>query len=241
MPFLVYLLPLVTFFLCFTLKTKKGEKLNQQDADAAGTAEVIDASKFGKNGIMGGKIIQIMIFYLFATYTVNVIPINLSILLEQNGYDSMISGWMMAIWFFFIMLPGFFINPLINFMKRSTKMICMILVGVGLWFMIMTPHLWTVVIGCVLSGFGFGIIQPQLYNKTTLTAVPKKMTFALSLMMSMNYLALLMAPYVIQLFKDIFGNHTQQFGFVINIGFAILMFIWALVGRRSFLFDDKVE
>ena len=57
----------------------------------------------------------------------------------------------------------------------------------------------------------------------------------------MNYMALLIAPYVIELFKDIFNIHTQQFGFIVNIGFAAALFLWAFLGRKSFLFDDKVE
>lgn len=241
LPFVVYLFPLVTFFLCFSLRDKQDSSETIDDGHSEKETSTIDYSKFGKSGIMGGKLFQIMLFYLLATYTVNVIVINLSILLEEYHLDSMVAGTLMAVWFFSLMIPGFFINPIVNTFKRNTKMVCMLFIGVGLWIIIMTQSPVIMAIGCFINGLGFGTIQPQLYNKTTQTAIPEKTTLALAFMMSMNYLALLIAPYVIELFKDIFNIHTQQFGFIVNIGFAAILFLWALLGRKSFLFDDKVE
>ena len=184
LPFVVYLFPLVTFFLCFSLKEKKGAQASQGEAAADSEAATIDYSKFGKNGIMGGKLFQIMLFYLLATYTVNVIVINLSILLEEYHMDSMVAGTLMAVWFFSLMVPGFFINPIVNTFKRNTKMVCMLFIGVGLWVIILTHNPVIMAIGCFINGLGFGTIQPQLYNKTTQTAIPSKMTLALAFMMS---------------------------------------------------------
>lgn len=55
--------------------------------------------------------------------------------------------------------------------------------------------------GCILVGLGYGIIQPMLYDKTTQTALPQKTTLALAFVMMMNYLAILLYPFIVDFFS----------------------------------------
>ena len=74
--------------------------------------------------------------------------------------------------------------------------------------------------GCILVGLGYGIIQPLIYDKTVDTAIPQKTTLALAFVMVMNYLAILLSPFITDFFPmDIpyrFARISVHFQFVHN-------------------------
>lgn len=45
-------------------------------------------------------------------------------------------------------------------------------------------------LGVILTGFGYGIMQPIIYDKTASHVKPSEATFVLSLVMVMNYIAI---------------------------------------------------
>ena len=86
------------------------------------------------------------------------------------------------------------------------------------------------------------MIQPVIYDKTTHTAVPKKATLALAFVMMMNYLAILLCPFIIDFFQStVFHVKSQQFAFVFNLVITIVALIWAYRKRNTFLFDDGLK
>ena len=96
--------------------------------------------------------------------------------------------------------------------------------------------------GCILVGLGYGVIQPVIYDKTTHTAIPKKATLALAFVMMMNYLAILLCPFIIDFFQStVFHVKSQQFAFVFNLVITIVALIWAYRKRNTFLFDDGLK
>ena len=96
--------------------------------------------------------------------------------------------------------------------------------------------------GCILVGLGYGVIQPVIYDKTTHTAIPKKATLALAFVMMMNYLAILLCPFIIDFFQStVFHVKSQQFAFVFNLVITIVVLIWAYRKRNTFLFDDGLK
>ena len=183
-----------------------------------------------------------MLFYFLAAYTIDVVVVNSAILLEEYNYNAGVAGILMSVVFFAMMLPGFFINNIVKFFKHGTKMFCTACMAIGLLIVVLSSNIYLIGLGCFIGSFGYGTIQPQLYNKTTRTAIPRKITTALSCMMAMNSLAIFLCPYIIEGFKGLFNNHSQPFGFFINIFFACVLFVWALIGasKKSFLFDDRV-
>ena len=99
---------------------------------------------------------------------------------------------------------------------------------------------WLIGLGCIFIGFGYGVIQPIAYDKTTRTAIPEKVTLALAFVMAMNYLAILLCPFIIDFFQSILHVKSQQFAFIFNLCIALVATIWAYVKRDSFLFNDKI-
>ncbi len=91
-------------------------------------------------------------------------------------------------------------------------------------------------------GFGYGIIQPLIYDKTSLVATPKKTTFALACVMSGNYLAIILTPFIATFMQWVCGEKSNiLFPFWINLGIAIVFAILAYWKRNSFLFSDKAS
>ena len=85
------------------------------------------------------------------------------------------------------------------------------------------------------------MIQPVVYDKTTRTASSRKVTLALAFVMAMNYLAILLCPFIIDWAGFIFRVHTQQFAFIFNLVVTVWAAGWAYWKRNSFVFSENTE
>ena len=59
--------------------------------------------------------------------------------------------------------------------------------------------------------------------------------------MAMNYLAILLCPFIINILKDMLHIETQQFAFIFNMAIALIAAAWAYLKQDSFLFDDRIK
>ena len=219
LPFLVYLLPVVSILLVPAIK--RGEKsIVQQGSDAIQ----------GGGSVKYPLLVKCMLYYLLITYLVMVVSINLPFLLGEYGYDSGVAGVVTSIFFVAMMLPGLFINSLVDALGRNILLWAMLLIALGLIDVYYNRSLAFVVTGCVATGFGYGMAQPYIYDKVSASASPQKVTYALALLMSMNYVAIVIAPFIVDWAQHIFGIKGERFPFMLNgvIGFAALLFLLLL-------------
>ena len=189
LPFLVYLLPLISILLVGHLKTTQPEAAvsSSQKDDSEAEDSSIDIGG-GKYGIHIRHLIQLMAFYGIITYIVVVVIFNLPLLL---------------IW--------------------------------------IAPLEWLIIPGCLLVGLGYGVIQPMLYEKTTHAALPQKATMALAFVMMMNYLAILLYPFIGDFLQWVFHTQSQEFPFIFNLLITVGTFFWAYRCRDTFLFNDQLK
>lgn len=250
LPFVVYLFPLISIVLSFYLKknispypdtsTHTTAKPAAPQADAGKTDGATDNS-FGKSGIQIRHLMQIMAFYGLATYLVIIISFNLPFLMKEYHFTSGNSGIMISLFFLAIMAPGFVLNQVVSYFGKKTKFVCMLSIAFGMALILISRTEWLIGLGCIFAGFGYGVIQPIAYDKTTRTAIPSKVTLALAFVMAMNYLAILLCPFIINVFKDLFHIETQQFAFIFNMVIALIAAAWAYIKRDSFLFNDSFK
>lgn len=250
LPFVVYLFPLISIVLSFYLKknispypdtsTHTTAKPAAPQADAGKTDGATDNS-FGKSGIQIRHLMQIMAFYGLATYLVIIISFNLPFLMKEYHFTSGNSGIMISLFFLAIMAPGFVLNQVVSYFGKKTKFVCMLSIAFGMALILISRTEWLIGLGCIFTGFGYGVIQPIAYDKTTRTAIPSKVTLALAFVMAMNYLAILLCPFIINVFKDLFHIETQQFAFIFNMVIALIAAAWAYIKRDSFLFNDSFK
>ena len=238
LPFVVYLLPIVSIILSFQLRkalTQEPEPSPVTDNSNNGLRPHVQV---GNNGIGTHHLIEVMLFYGLVTYLVVIISLNLPFLIEERGMPTGISGTYISLFFLAIMAPGFILNRLIDLMGRSTQMWSMLMIVIGLGLIVATGNVWLVGVGCVLAGVGYGIIQPIMYDRTTHIVLPHKSTMALACVMAMNYVAILVCPFVIKLFKIIMHDSSELFAFQLNTFLAALTLLVVFINRKSALFDN---
>lgn len=237
LPFVVYLLPLISLVLsAYLKKTTVSVTVKQASAviPSMQSAPVIS----GKYGIHIRHLIQLMLFYGVVTYVVLAVTFNLPFLMEAHHFSSGNSGLMISLFFLAIMAPGFMLDNIVKLLGNKTKLYSLLAVAVGLLLIWISPTEWFIVPGCILVGLGYGIIQPLIYDKTVDTAIPQKTTLALAFVMVMNYLAILLSPFITDFFQWVFHTGSQEFPFIFNLCITILTMYWAYAKKGDFLFDD---
>lgn len=218
LPFLVYLLPVISIVLVPAIRHAE-KSVGRQ----GGQGNTVVQS--------GGRIeyrslVKYMLYYLFITYLVMVVSINLPFLLGEYGDDSGVVGVVTSIFFLAMMLPGLFINRLVDMLGRGILVWGVLLIALGLIDVFYNSTLAFVIIGCVATGFGYGMAQPYVYDKTAALASPQRVTYALALLMSMNYVAIVIAPFIVDWAQDLLHVKGERFPFAFN---AVLGFVAVLV------------
>ena len=151
LPFVVYLLPLISLVLSAYLK-KNTVSVTVKQASAVipsmQSAPVIS----GKYGIHIRHLIQLMLFYGVVTYVVLAVTFNLPFLMEAHHFSSGNSGLMISLFFLAIMAPGFMLDNIVKLLGNKTKLYSLLAVAVGLLLIWISPTEWLIVPGCILVG-----------------------------------------------------------------------------------------
>lgn len=224
LPFVVYLVPVLSLLLSFSLK---------RDSVSSKPVVEADVGRIDKRRLVG-----LMAFYGLITYLVIIVSFNLPFLMKEYHFDTGASGIIISLFFLAIMLPGFFLNPVLSFLGSLTKFTSLSGITVGMLLILMSGNEWVLGGGAVLIGLGYGVMQPVIYDQTTRVADTSKVTFALALVMAMNYLAILLCPVIIDTLQSLFHIHTQRFAFGFNLGITLLTVVWSYWKRHDFLFED---
>ena len=234
LPFVVYLFPLVSLVLSVYLRrsmiSEEGSaSIANDEKEETGVPPIDPEVGKSKYGVNIKHLLQVMMFYGLSTYLALIVTFNLPFLMEEYHFSSGDSGVMISLFFLAIMAPGLFLNRIVGLFREKTKFYSLLCIAVGLALIWISPKEWVIAPGCILVGLGYGVIQPVIYDKTTHTAVPKKATLALAFVMMMNYLAILLCPFIIDFFQStVFHIKSQQFAFVFNLCITLVALIWAL-------------
>ena len=267
LPFIVYLAALIPLIFSFWLKNVPGihndENTVQNNDDTVNktpdgakiepeaTADMAKVSDKGsvapvitpkKNGFYVGRIWALIGVYFFVTFTSIAITNYSSHLVLQYDWKSNIAGDVTSIFFLFVLIPGYILPWFVKRLKGGTFFwtAAMLLVGLGLFAFF--HEKWAMFLGAALTGLGYGICQPMLYDKASYAVNnPDKMTLALAFVLTANYLAIAIQPFVISAISNIFHVHNENL-------FAFSLSFWAVVGytvltfilQKSFAFSvDK--
>ena len=244
LPFVVYLFPLVSLVLSVYLRrsmiSEEGSaSIANDEKEETGVPPIDPEVGKSKYGVNIKHLLQVMMFYGLSTYLALIVTFNLPFLMEEYHFSSGDSGVMISLFFLAIMAPGLFLNRIVGLFREKTKFYSLLCIAVGLALIWISPKEWVIAPGCILVGLGYGVIQPVIYDKTTHTAVPKKATLALAFVRMMNYLAILLCPFIIDFFQStVFHIKSQQFAFVFNLCITLVALIWAYCKRNTFLFKE---
>ena len=236
LPFLVYLIPLVSIFLSFYLKR---DISTASDDRISETIDVDSVAIKTKWGIDVKHLLQIMGFYGLITFLALIVTFNLPFIMKEYNLSSGDSGIMISLFFLALMVPGLFLNKIVNTFKEKTKFYSLLLMVLGMAIILIIRNEIMIGLGCILIGLGYGVMQPAIYEQTTYTSIPKKTTLALALVMSANYLAILLSPFINDFVTFIFHTKSQQFPFLFNMIVTLILAVWAYIKKDTFLFSSN--
>ena len=128
-------------------------------------------------------------------------------------------------------------------LKRSTFVISALVMAIGLGIFAIFREPWAMCIGASLSGLGYGICQPLIYDKASRTVESqKKSTLALSFVLSANYLSVVLTPFIVDGLRSLLHAGTVTgFAFILNAVLAAVFFIVARLCHNSFAFGVPEE
>ena len=217
LPFLVYTLPGAALVLSLFLRRHPA------------VAEPAQSIQLRNKRIDTRKLVGLMLFYLFITFAVLAIVYYAAFLVDDYRIRSSFSGVLIALFFLAIMLPGLFIDRIIRRLKRWINLVSLLSVAAGLLCLGLFRSEAMLIVGALLAGYGYGIMQPVIYDKAATIAPPRSATLALSCVMAMNYLAVLICPFLVDLFRRMLHVRSESFPFLFN---AVLVLVVAIVAWR---------
>lgn len=223
LPFVVYLLPAVSLVLVPFIKS----------AERSSGVSPVDAVAKGRDALSSGidyrALGKLMLYYLFITYLVMVVSVNLPFLMSENGHDSGSVGLVTSLFFLSIMLPGLFLNRILRFFGGQVFLYSLLFIGCGLMVVFFNASIAGTAAGVILAGLGYGTAQPCIYDRTATVASASKVTFALALVMTMNYVAIVICPPVVDFLQEVAKVKSERFAFALNSCLCVLGLLFLLV------------
>lgn len=212
LPFLVYCFSGISLFFAFFLMTTPRNPAPEQRTAPSTPTKIFKYP------------VEQMIFYFLITFLVLTIPFNLSIYMQNLHIgDAGTSGTLISVFFLAITAPGFFINRILARLGKYTNFASLLLITAGLALFAITDAVGLLAIGVILTGTGYGIMQPIIYDNTASSTSPIHATFALALVMAMNYVAIITYPFILEGLQHIFPlSGSPYFPFVLNLALGVL-------------------
>lgn len=220
--FLVYLLPGVSLLLCLALRRESA------------AAEPMESDQYKQQSINKRHLAVLTLFYFVITFASLVVTFDTAFLFEKYKIRQELAGVSISLFFLAIMLPGLFLSHIIKYTRSYTNIISTLLLTLGLLFMTIFKSPAMLVIGVILSGFGYGIMQPLIYDKAAIIAPPHLATQALSIVMAANYIAIILCPFIIDAVRKLFATQSISFSFGICAVVAAVTTLIAFIGKSDF-------
>lgn len=170
------------------------------------------------------KVIEVGVVFMVITMLYNAIPLKFAsyIVTEHIGTAST------ATWIFsFLVLAGIFSGVLFEkiskVFKRLTVFVFEIVIGVAyitIAFTYNTPLLTALVL---ISGFGWGIINPALTARLVDVSPINSMNLSTSIIVIFISVGSLISPYFFAMFAGLFGNDSAAFAIVVGGALYVVM------------------
>lgn len=255
LPFVVYLVCLVPLLLSFWLRGIPRDELIPATAattttDAANAAPVSKAAaapaaapqaglpKPTKGGLYPGRIWALIGVYAFITFATVSVSYFCPFLAEKKDWSSTLTGTITSLYYLFILIPGFSISWIVKTLKGGTFIYAAIFMTVGLALFAFCQQAWAMCVGASLAGLGYGLCQPLIYDKASRAVTSdSKSTLALALVLSSNYIAIVLTPLIIDGLRKLLHAHSQgTFAFILCFVLLIAYTVITLICRKKFVF-----
>lgn len=248
--FAVYLVPIIPLCLVpfmtqrYILKHRVMNTPAKAPADTTATAKNSSAQvAYHFQGSESTRLlIGLIILYVLLTYATTSISYYAPFMMEKYGMSTTQAGIVTAAYYLMVAVSGAFVGNLKKFFGTPTMFITLGIIAVGLVVIGFTRSYLLMIFASLFVGFAYGIIQPIIYNKTTYIAPDRKAGMKyFGYVLSSNYLAIMMVPFVDGFFRKIFHSTSAGFEFVFSGVVVVLLLLWALLERKNYVFAVNPE
>ncbi len=251
--FIVYLTPVLPFLLIpfmsgkyitshFIPDQEKVQFLKQKDSDTnkaqashPGYPLPAQAHKSVIRLLLG-----VISLYVICTYATTTVSYCLPFTMGHYGFDSGIVGIATAMFFLSATVAGFTLPAVMKITGSMTIPVSILVSASGLLLVSLFHSMPMYIIGVFLTGYGYGIVQPIIYDKTTAIAPNKSLANQyFAYVLTGNYIAISVVPFFIKFMAAIFHTTTEaspNFAFSLNAIILGILFIASIVLRKAYVF-----
>lgn len=256
--FIVYMLPLLPLLLMPFMRDSFINKYSQPAAGAsAAPAAVVPEAKpvtatssqqrswikrFASNTPLR-LLCGIIALYIVVTYASIIVSYFLPFTMQHYRLDSGQVGVATAMFYVAASGAGFTLPTIKRWLGDRTIHAAILMVMLGLYATAVFHHDVAYILFTFVVGFGYGIIQPILYDKTTIIAPDKaSATRYFSYLLTGNYVGIAIVPFVVDGMAKIFNATADvNFSYILNGSVMAILLVIAFCCRRSFIFSQKGE
>lgn len=262
LPFLVYLIPLVSLILLPWLnKIPKSDygvsvasdasagSTSSDGKTAASAAPAIPATDIDgfstagqhvKDGFYVGRTIWLLLAYFFFVFATSVPAYYLPNLMPEYHMSTEDVSVVTSVFYAAMFIIGLFVTGVMKLFKQTTFIVATALVVGGCLLFVVTRSYGLYIVAYGIVGLGNGLAQPIFYTKATeLVVSDKKSTLALAYLQVANYVAISLVPVIIDLFEDIFNVHTNLFPFTFVTVASAIVLVFVIIRVKHFTFGVK--
>ncbi|MDE7115211.1 MAG: MFS transporter, partial [Muribaculaceae bacterium] len=187
-----------------------------------------------------GLLLSVILLYVICTYATTAVSYCIPFTMGHYGFDSGVVGIVTAMFFLSATVAGFTLPIAIKTLGSVTIPVSIAVSATGLLLTALFHSLPLYITGVFLIGYGYGIVQPIIYDKTTAIAPNKSLANQyFSYVLTGNYIAISVVPFFIKLMASIFHTTTEaspNFAFILNAVILGILFVVSIVMRKAYVF-----
>lgn len=241
--FIVYMIPIIPLCLIPFMTSKyisANSIINDPDKDSSTPAAKTAPRHIAFPGNTAIKMLFcLMGLYFVMTYGTEVVSYYLPFSMEHYDLSTGDVGVATAMFFLAATVSGFLLTDIITYFQRKTMQVAIFLCVIGLFFVGFVHAYWAYIVGVFVMGFGYGVIQPVIYDKTSYVApTDADNTKYFSYLLTCNYIGISIVPFIIGAAKKIFdATNEVNFSFFFNGCVVAVVLIIAIIKRKSFVYE----
>lgn len=240
--FAVYLIPVIPLCLVpfmtqkFIRANRTVDTENATTSSPSKTAASDNAYHFqGSESLR--MLVGLILLYMLLTYATTSISYYAPFMMDHYGMNTTQVGVVTAMYYLMCSVSGAIVGSMKKFFGKGSMFICLALCAAGVITIGLTHNFVVMIIASLVTGFAYGIIQPIIYNKTTYIAPDRKSgTRYFGYVLSSNYVAIMMVPFVDGFFRKLFHSTAPGFEFVFSGCVIALLLVWALLEHKNYVF-----
>ncbi|MDE5628038.1 MAG: MFS transporter [Muribaculaceae bacterium] len=250
LPFLVYLIPLVSLILIpFLNKIPKSDYASAPVSDSttattqSTAVPAVDADGFStkgqtvKGGFYIGRTIWLLLAYFFFVFATSIPAYYLPNLMPEYHMSTEDVSTVTSVFYFAMFAIGLIVTGVMKAFRKGTFILATALIVGGLAMFVVTRSFVLFIIASALVGLGNGLAQPIFYTKATeLVTSDSKSTLSLAYLQVANYVAISLVPVIVSLFADIFHDKSNLFPFVFILAATAVVLIVVIIRVQHFTF-----